>query len=291
MKRCPECRRDYFDDSLLYCLDDGASLLEGPGSLPGLEDSQTAILHETDAPGEAATKAFLHTTDVPVERARAKGSQTSGGTPWLRLSLIVAGLVLVLGGVFLGYRYFTTSTRQISSIAVMPFVNDSGNADNDYLTDGMTDTLISSLSQLQNLTVKARSAVFRYKGKAADPKTVGQELNAQAVLNGHVVQRGDQLTVNLELIDAQTENVIWAGKYDRKQSDLAAIQSEITREVLAKLSTKLSGTEEQKLDRTATTNPDAYRSLLQGRYFLDRTTKEDAEKAIGYFQQAIDLDP
>ena len=117
----------------------------------------------------------------------------------------------------------------------MPFVNESGNADVEYLSDGMTETLIRSLSQLPNLNVKARSSVFRYKGKATDAKTIGKELGVQAILNGRVVQRGDQLTLSLELIDAQTENVIWSDQYDRKSSDLASLQNEIARDVSSKL--------------------------------------------------------
>jgi TolB-like protein/predicted Zn-dependent protease len=182
-------------------------------------------------------------------------------------------------------------TKQIASIAVMPFVNESGNQDIEYLSDGLTDALITNLSQLPNLTVKARSAVFRYKGQPTDTRTIGNALNAQTVMTGHVTQRDDQLIVNVELIDSQTENVIWAGQYDRKQADLIAVQKEITKDVLSKLTPKLSGVDEQKLAKTSTANPDAYRLLLQGRYFLDRTTKEDTEKAIGYFQQALTIDP
>src|SRR5690349_21213699 len=102
----------------------------------------------------------------------------------------------------------------------MPFVNESGNADVDYLSDGMTEALIRSLSQLPNLNVKARSSVFRYKGKEIDARTIGRELIAQAILDGRVIQRGDRLTLILELIDAPTENVIWTDQYDRKSSDL-----------------------------------------------------------------------
>ena len=290
MKRCPECRRDYYDDSLLYCLDDGAALLEGPSSIPGSlrDEPQTAILHDTDSPSQAPTREQIHTTNMP--RFVKAATWSAGSFPVKIVGVLAVVLLIVVAG-FFGLRYLRTDAKQISSVAVMPFVNDSGNADVDYLSDGMTDTLISRLSQLTNLTVKARSAVFRYKGKQTDTRTVGQELNAQAILNGHVVQRGDQLTVNLELIDASTENVIWAGQYDRKQADLVSIQNEITRDVLSKLTSKLSSSDEQKLSRSYTANPDAYRLLLQGRYFLDRSTREDTEKAIGYFQQAIGLDP
>lgn len=117
----------------------------------------------------------------------------------------------------------------------MPFVNESGNADVEYLSDGMTETLIGSLSQLPNLNVKARSTVFRYKGKSTDSKTIGKELNVQAVLNGHVMQRGDQLTLSLELVNADTENVIWSGRYDRTQAELVNLQTDIARDVSTKI--------------------------------------------------------
>jgi len=282
MKRCPECGREY-DNTMSFCLDDGAELLYGPATGSFTPDEPaTAILHETTPQSEAATRAQIHETKPDAELPRR---------PFDKRLVVVPLLIAIVGlGVFFGYRYLRTSTRQISSIAVMPFSNDSGNADIDYLADGMTDTLISSLARLPNLTVKARSAVFRYKGQGTDAKTVGRDLNAQAVLNGHVTGRGDQLTVNLELIDSQTEDVLWAGQYDRKQADLVSIQKEIARDVLSKLTPKLSGADEQKLTKTYATNPEAYRALLQGRYFLDRTTREDTETAISYFQQALNLD-
>ena len=283
MKRCPECRRDYFDDSLLYCLDDGAALLEGPGSIAGREEPHTAILPHT-SPGEAATRAFIHTTDIPAPRTKPDRSYAKAFI--LGGALLLAAIV----GSFFGYRYLTRVNKQITSIAVMPFVNDSGNPDIDYLSDGMTDTLISSLSQLPNLTVKARSAVFRYKGQAIEASKIGRDLNAEAVLSGHVVERAGRLIVNLELVDPATENVIWAGQYDRAQADLAAIQTDIARDVLSKIANKLSVPEAQKISKPLTVNSDAYRLLLQGRYLLDRTTREDTEKSITYFQQALDID-
>ncbi|MCA1850405.1 MAG: tetratricopeptide repeat protein, partial [Acidobacteria bacterium] len=129
-----------------------------------------------------------------------------------RRRVLIAGVLLV-AAVFAvaGYFYLTRKeNKTIQSIAVMPFVNESGNADVEYISDGMTETLISSLSQLPNLNVKARSSVFRYKGKEASPQTIGKELNVQAVLSGRIMQRGDQLTLTLELVDAQTENVLWS---------------------------------------------------------------------------------
>ncbi len=155
----------------------------------------------------------------------------------------------------------------------------------------MTETLIKSLSQLPNLNVKARSSVFRYKGKDTNPQTVGKELNVQAILNGRVVQRGDQLTVSLELIDAQTENVIWSEQYKRQQADLVTLQSEIARDVSSKLKTKLSGADETKVTKTYTANPQSYQLYLKGRFYFDKRTKEDLLRSIESYEQAIRLDP
>jgi len=173
----------------------------------------------------------------------------------------------------------------------MPFVNDSGNVDVEYLSDGMTETLIKSLSNLPNLNVKARSSVFRYKGKDTDAKTIGKELNVQAVLKGRVVQRGEQLTLNLELIDALTENVIWTESYNRKQSDIVSLQSEIAKDVSSKLTSKLSGSDETKVTKSATSDPEAYQAYLKGRYYWNRRTAENVIKAIEQFKLATDRDP
>jgi len=179
----------------------------------------------------------------------------------------------------------------INSIAVMPFLNESGNADVDYLSDGMTETLIGSLSQLPNLNVKSRATVFRYKGKETSPQTIGKELNVQAILNGRVAQRGDRLQLSLELIDAQTENVIWSDRYDRKQTDLIDLQNDIARDVSSKLRIKLSGADEQKLTKTYTTDPEVYRLYLQGRFYWNKRSPREVAKAVTYFKQAVEKDP
>ncbi len=288
MKRCPECRRDYVDDNLLYCLEDGAALIQG--SVPSPDEPATAILHDAVSANEAATRAQIHTTeqtDVSLSIAREGQNAASFDKRLLLIPLVLA--VIVLGSLF-GYRYFAP-TNQINSIAVMPFVNDSGNADVEYLSDGMTDTLISSLSQLANLNVKGRSSVFRYKGKDLDTKTLGKELGVQAVLYGRVIQRGDQLTLSLELLDAATENVIWSGKYDRKQADVVSLQSEIARDVSNKLKSKLSGADVAKVKKGYTANPEAYRLYLQGRFYWNKRTAADLNKSIDFFNQAIALDP
>jgi TolB-like protein/Tfp pilus assembly protein PilF len=200
-------------------------------------------------------------------------------------------LVVAVAGVCAYFLLSRKNRPPIQSIAVMPFINESGNADVDYLSDGMTDTLISQLSQLTNLNVKARSSVFRYKGKETAAQTVGKELNVQAILNGRFAQRGDELILTLELVDAQTENVIWSEQYNRSQSDLVKLQTDIARDVSSKLRTKLSGEDAQKLAKTYTNNPEAYRLYLQGRFYWAKREEKDVKTAIGYFNQAIAQDP
>ena len=202
-------------------------------------------------------------------------------------------LALLVGSVTLVSFIFRgrTANDAIKSIAVMPFVNEGGNAELEYLCDGMTDTLISSLSQLPNLNVKARSSVFRYKGKEAAPQTIGKALSVQAILNGRIAQRGDQLTLTLELVDAQTENVIWSDQYNRNQTDLVSLQSEIAHDVSSKLRTKISGADTQRLTKTYTANPEAYQLYLKGLFYWNKRTGEALKKSIEYFNQAIEKDP
>ena len=209
-----------------------------------------------------------------------------------KLTAVVVGLAL-LGALAMLALYLRgrTSNATIKSIAVMPFVNEGGKAELEYLSDGMTDTLISSLSQLPNLSVKARSSVFRFKGKETNPQTIAKELNVQAILNGRIAQRDDQLTLTVELVDALTENVIWSEQYNRKQADLVSLQGEIARDVSTKLRTKLSGTEEQKVAKTYTVNPEAYQLYLKGLYHWNKRTGEALKTAIDYFNQAIAKDP
>jgi TolB-like protein/DNA-binding winged helix-turn-helix (wHTH) protein/Tfp pilus assembly protein PilF len=184
----------------------------------------------------------------------------------------------------------TLPLTSVGSLAVLPFVNESGNSEVEYLSDGMTESLINSLSQLANLSVKARSTVFRYKGKNLEPQQVGSELKVQAVLNGRVMQRGEQLALGLELVDVRTGNHIWGEQYNSKLSDLMTLQSEIARDVSNKLRLKLSGADERKVTRSYTANAEAYQLYLRGRFFWDKRTPPSMQKAVEYFEQAIAAD-
>jgi TolB-like protein len=242
MKRCPECRRDYYDDSLLYCLDDGSALLEGPASV---EEPSTAILHSTGPPTEAETRGQIHLTDD----RRVSSSVSEGFVPrqpaFDKRLLAIPVAIAIIAGAFIASRYLVPASKQINSVAVLPFANESQNAESEYLSDGMTESLIGSLSQIPNLNVKARASVFRYKGKDVNPKQVGEELSVQAILNGRLLQRGNDLTLYVELIDTANENVLWKADYSRPMSNLVTLQSEIAKDVSNKLKSRLSG-EDQK---------------------------------------------
>ncbi len=302
MKRCPQCNRIETDDTLAFCRVDGMTLVSDSSQLSG--EVGTARLGSPSAVTEIETSFLPHTTDAVMSRSTAPTTVLPPQPPLatgalakpkhrrtaIAIAIIVAAVVIAAAAMIVN-SYLSRSNASIQSVAVMPFVNASGNADLDYLSDGMTETLISSLSLLPNLNVKARSTVFRYKGKETNPQMLGRELNAQAILNGRVVQRGEQLTLSLELIDAQTENVIWSDKYERKHTDLVSLQNEIARDVSSKLKLKLSGAEQQKLAKSYTTDSEAYRLYLQGRFYLNKRVGNEFDKAEGYFRQAIAKDP
>jgi len=290
MKRCPECRRDY-DDSLSFCLDDGARLLDGPGFK---DEPATAVLSGIELPSESPTRSQINTTNETAILPPGAGENVKKEMPTSPKKLLLFAALAVVLAIFgfFGYRnQAPANSKQIESIAVMPFVNESGNADVEYLSDGMTDSLISRLAQLPNLNVKARSTVFHYKGKATDPATIGRELAVRAVLLGRVVSRGDQITLFLELVDASTGDQIWGEQYNRNQSDLVALQNEIALDVSNKIRTRLSGADQQKLSKNYTQNAEANQLYLKGRYHLLKTTRKEIEKGGSYFQQAIAIDP
>ena len=161
----------------------------------------------------------------------------------------------------------------------------------EYLSDGITESLIDSLSQLPNLKVMSRDAVFRYKGKETDAQTLGRELGVRAIFKGRVTQRGDTLNISAELINARDSSHIWGQQYDRKLADMVALREEIAREMAGALRMRLTGAEEKRLTKSYTANPEAYQDYLKGRYWLNKRTDEGFNKGIEYFRQAVTKDP
>jgi TolB-like protein/Tfp pilus assembly protein PilF len=276
MKRCPECRRDYYDDSLLYCLDDGTALLEGPALA---NEGKTAIFLPLGA--ERPTELLDSNKNVDPRRGRVP-----------KAALFAAVVLGMLALAFGGYWFYARSTKQIESIAVLPFENASGNADLEYLSDGITESLINSLLQLPGLKVIARASVFRYKGTKPDIGQVAKDLGVRAVMTGRIIQRGDALDVSVEVIDAKDNAQLWGQHFTRKANDIFAVQDEIARQVTDALRLRLTGAQEQQVTKRYTESPDAYRLYLQGRYLLNEQNSEEGLKtAAAFFDQAIALDP
>jgi TolB-like protein/tetratricopeptide (TPR) repeat protein len=281
MKKCPQCLRNYSDASFDYCLDDGAVLVHGPGT----DEADTAILSD----GPIIPPELKRPTADEVDT----NSSISAKPRLAKIIAVIAGLALILAAVgIVVYRNNSSpANAAIKSIAVMPFINDSGDPEMEYLSDGMTDSLINSLAEIPSLTVKARSSVFRFKGKDVDLKAVATQLGVQSILSGRLVKHGDQLMVYLELFDPQTGNETWGTQYSRNISDLIPLQNDIARDVSQKLRTKLTGAEEQHLAKNYTTNVEAYQLYLKGRFHLFKLTPAGIQTGMGLFQQAIDLDP
>jgi serine/threonine protein kinase/tetratricopeptide (TPR) repeat protein len=182
-------------------------------------------------------------------------------------------------------------SKTIDSLAVLPFTNLSGDPEMEYLSDGITDTLINSLSQLRKLRVVPRGLVFRYKGQEVDPQRLGSELNVRAVLTGRVMQRGEMLLVGTELLDVARVSQLWGAQYNRKMADVFIVQEEIAREISERLRLELTGEEKKRLAKRVTQNKEAYQFYLKASYFFTKWSPENLNKAIEYSRQAIDQDP
>jgi eukaryotic-like serine/threonine-protein kinase len=184
-----------------------------------------------------------------------------------------------------------SESRKINSIAVLPFVNATGDPNDEYLSDGLTESLISTLSQFPNFKVMARSTVFKFKGNQEDPKQIGRDLQVGAVLIGRITQHGDELGVQADLVDTADGTELWGSHYASKQADVTQVQSDITRDISNSLRVHLSGDQQQRLGRAGTTNPEAYRLYLEGRQLWYGRSPQGLKKSIDLFQQAIAADP
>jgi serine/threonine protein kinase/tetratricopeptide (TPR) repeat protein len=212
---------------------------------------------------------------------------------WRRKSVLGVAAILLLvllgvGGWF--YRSRGGTGEAIDSVAVLPFVNASGDPNSEYLSDGITESLINSLSQLPHLRVMSRDSAFMYKGKQTSVQTVGRELGVRAVLEGRIMKSGDTLSISTELVDARDNSHIWGQQYDQKLADVIALRNEIAKEMTTALRMRLSGDDEKRMAKSYTANPEAYQDYLKGRYWWNKTTEEGFNKGIEFFQQAIAKD-
>ena len=236
------------------------------------------LKRETDS-GRGGAQAAVVAEAEPKPRKRARRAAVVGIA-----GLTLAALLAIAASVY----FLIWPGRAIDSVAVLPFAADPST---EYLGDGITESLINSLSQLPKLRVKSRSTVLHYTGQQADPQKIGRDLNVRAVLMGTVLQRGDTLIIRAELVDVADGSQLWGQQYQRKLADVFAIQEEIPREISEKLRLKLTGEQKQRLGKAQTASSEAYQLYLQGRYHWNKRTEEGFKKSIEYFSQAIAKDP
>ena len=274
------------DSEVKHLLLNGGLLESGPAQVAAAQTNAAASNRGPQA-GSSLGVADVHTTSsaeyIVGEIKRHKHGALSVLAALLATTMIVA--------YFAYSRHSAGSDKTgISSIAVLPFANKSDDPNAEYLSDGISESLINSLSQLPGLRVIARSSTFKYKGKDVDPQEVANALGVEAVLTGRVLQRGDGLIINVELVNASDKTQMWGEQYDRKMSDLLAIQREIAHEIVEKLKLKVSG-EGKGPAKHYTESNEAYQLYLKGRFYWNKRTAEALKKSIEYFNQAIDKDP
>jgi eukaryotic-like serine/threonine-protein kinase len=209
----------------------------------------------------------------------------------LLLTLVAILVIFAAVGYWLRRSGARSLGGSIDSVAVLPFVNAGGDQDTEYLSDGITESLINSLSHVSKLRVVPRSTVFRYKGQNNAPEKIGHELNVRAVVTGRVTRRGDSFVVGAELIDVGRDSQLWGDQYSQKPTDLMGIQEQISRSITAHLKIELNGAEQQRLAKRDTGDAEAYQLYLRGRYFWNKRTDEGVKQGLSYFQQAIEKDP
>jgi serine/threonine protein kinase/Tfp pilus assembly protein PilF len=226
-----------------------------------------------------------------VGASSAEAPVQSRWSPKAGLRIAAILLVAALAGAGWFYKSRVNGGETIDSVAVLPFVNASADPNTEYLSDGITESLINSLSQLPHLKVMSRDSAFMYKGKDTDARTVGQALGVRAVFKGRVMQRGDDLEISAELVDARDNSHIWGQQYSRKSADIFALQGELAKEMTSMLRMRLTGDDEKRISKSYTVNPEAYQDYLKGRYWWNKTTEQGYKKGIEYFQNAIAKDP
>jgi TolB-like protein/tRNA A-37 threonylcarbamoyl transferase component Bud32/Tfp pilus assembly protein PilF len=248
--------------------------------------SAVAVSAASVVAGEGATAAVLAVAGVP----RAGGvpaAATSGAKKY-----VIGGIALVVAlAVSIYVVRGKPDNRKISSIAVLPFLNATSDPNNEYLSDGLTESLIGTLSQFPDVKVMARSTVFRFKGREDDPQKIGQALQVKALLMGRLTQRGDTIAVQADLVDALDGSELWGSRYERKLSELTQVQTDITRDLSSRLQVKLDNGEQQKLGSAGTTSAEAYQLYLEGKQELYLRSPEGIRKSIDLFQRATKADP
>jgi serine/threonine protein kinase/tetratricopeptide (TPR) repeat protein len=241
----------------------------------------------------AELRADLKRVKRDTESSKAVSSD-AGIARWSRRTMLISAVafVFVIAVMAVAAFYFGSSGRtRINSVAVLPFSNASGDPSMEYLSDGITEGVIDRLSGLPNVKVISRASAFRYKQRDIEPQKVAKELGVDALVTGRVVQRGDDLSISAELVDAREDKQLWGEQYSRKLADVVSVQQEIATAISGNLRVRLTPEGKMQLAKSTATNPEAYQLYLKGRYLSNQSTAEGLKKSIEYFQQAIDKDP
>jgi len=248
------------------------------------------LARQTSQKLAAATTSTSSSRAVPAADSGIPHADEVSGVKRHAIALTIAAILLVVGFAGVGIYLKGPKAGQVDSIAVLPLENRSNDPEAEYISDGITESINNSLTRLPSLRVIPHSVASHYRGKSMDMRKVGDELRVQAVLTGSIAQRGDDLTVNVELDDVRNGKQLWGERYNRKLADLLAVQNEIAREVSQLLRSQLSAEDQQKLTKGSTDNPEAYQLYLKGKYYTNKLSKAGFSKGIEYFNQAIALD-
>src|ERR1700754_240241 len=254
-------------------------------TVPPLATGESAL-----STSSGSTTGATATVSSPAPSAVSSAEYVAQSVKRNKVAVSIVLLALIVAGAAFVYLRSGKTNTAIDSIAVLPFENRSNAADTDYLSDGLTESLIYRLSQLPNLKVSPTSSVMHYKGKGADLKTVAGELGVRSVMTGRVAQRGDNLTISVELVDVTNNKSLWGEQYERKMSDLLTTQREIAAAITQKLQLKLSGSE-TGLTKKYTDNNEAYQLYLKGRFYWNKRDEQNLKKAIEQFKAAVEKDP
>ena len=245
----------------------------------------TRLQSQPDTAGAASGTTRASSAEFIVNEIKRHKTATIIGA----LVVLIVAVAVVFG--VRSYLHAENTEVAVESIAVLPFVNQNKDQSAEWISDGLTESIINNLTHLPNLKVIARSTVFRYKGNQSDPLTVGKELGVRAVLTGRLMQRGESMLISVELTDIRDNKQLWGDQYERQLADMLSVQREIAREITNNLRPTLSGVEQARMDKQYTANSEAYQLYLKGRFYWNKRTPQDFQKAIPFFQQAIEKDP
>ena len=275
-------------------MQDAASDATTPPVVSGSSEGRTVWQSETTRV-QSASPATAEPPSLPATRASSAEFIISGLRQHKTATLIGAAVILIVAVTAIvgirSYLHARNTEVAIESIAVIPFENQNKDAGSEWISDGLTESIINNLTQLPNLRVIARSSVFRYKGRENEPLAVGKELGVRAVLTGRLMQRGETMLISAELVDVRDNKQLWGEQYEKQLADMLSVQREIAREITNNLRPTLSGMEQLRADKQYTVNAEAYQLYLKGRFYWNKRTPADLQKAIPFFEQAIEKDP